>query len=1476
MRDFSYRITATDATGPGVNAAVRSFDRLNSSATGTSRAVESGFTRTSGAINKFTSFLGQQAVGAVRSFFYGLRMGIVGAGVAVAGFVASSISAFQDFDKKLRETTSLIAGGSVSSGSGDLASRMAAARKEAQGFYTDYKAALQAMSAGLRTTPQNLGGGLYEITSAGITKSRQALNLLNVSAKGAAAGSTYASSIDSGTSAKSLIGVLNALKIGGGASTASKSQMQQVMDKLFQTVNLGVGIEYGPLAKMMSQSIGTVGGITGSKNSSQTLNQMLGAFILGSQKTLTSGQLGVGYMNMVQKLANPSGAAISAAQGFGIDLSGANGAVMIQKLGVMGALGKIRDALIRHGAKPGSPEYTHDINEIWRDVRGERVVDMLMNNMGGLGQTGDYGQYSTVVGNSRGSTQAAFTEQGKSLNAKINTFKALWANLQIALGGSLSSPFSSGMGWLTKMMGNASGGSLGAKEYFNFVNTNLNRRQRHQTPISAGAFASTLTPEQEKAFDQYNLFSHAGSAKQFETIGKTLFLGIKAYWDKPSTQQDLQDMFTNAFDLAFQGLTKTIINLPSIVDFGRQLVVQVLKGVQAGLANIPSSLLGSGGSGIMNMNLGGSGGGMNMLASLLMAGTLFKGTRGAGALKGGVGAAGAAAIMGVPLPIALAMGALSGKGGIGGMLGVGKGGASSGGGLDNYSIRANNVYVSGGIAGGGVGGGAAGRQKYAPGVEDFVSKYGDPTAPSNIQTGMNYYGGGPQAGHTYNSGVFSTASPYGGFMYNSGAYTDRMAPGYYRDKAGKLRGPGGKFASAIPVMGGEPSQAELAAARARRTGPKISGFQAGAPNYNDAAEADMVVQRESYLKRLAATYKTASSRLGSLKGTGMGGAGAAGGLGLIMGLMSGQGMSGALGNAALFGGSQLVMGGGLGRLAALLPELGLGTMLGASGVGAAAYLLMNPDTTGTNKNASQVGKGIGSSLLYHHQSAANIATLMHGASIGDNSNKGAGAAFRKMAISQINNSSKILDKLSRLPAGTKASDTEAASLVAALINASNSNPIVMSAGAQIYSHIHAAYVAAQAEKVDLIWESKNGGQVSPEAITTATKGMGKGGKQSFITTLAGNMAANSGAHGAYMANIIRGYTKQLGGNVPDLGGPSQSVSDAVFKAIFTPTNTTMDYLKKAGAIGPDNFTKGFGSELVKQKPNLTNAINTYVNGAAQIFKNSIGGGSGGGAGGTPITGKGSRGGQAKTINTGHAHGISSHDPFGELGANLANSFVNQTVAGVGGQVANNITGRAMKGLAWLERQVGKPYVWGAGHPVNPNLNAYDCSGLVSAALQVMGYKLNGTTMSMIGGTNPGVNSPIEIGFNSATDPSHMGIGIMGKWFEAKGKNYGILGPGQARTQWAYEGTPKFHKGGQFRTRTAGGEGHALLKDGEMVVRRGGDGGLTAHPVSLGGGGCSVIINIDKMEVRSAQDIEQVASKLVDLLNSKMINSGRTK
>jgi hypothetical protein len=134
-----------------------------------------------------------------------------------------------------------------------------------------------------------------------------------------------------------------------------------------------------------------------------------------------------------------------------------------------------------------------------------------------------------------------------------------------------------------------------------------------------------------------------------------------------------------------------------------------------------------------------------------------------------------------------------------------------------------------------------------------------------------------------------------------------------------------------------------------------------------------------------------------------------------------------------------------------------------------------------------------------------------------------------------------------------------------------------------------------------------------------------------------------------------------------------------------------------------------------------------------------------------------------------------------------------------------------KGLAEAWSMVGKPYVWGAMSQF-----AADCSGLVSLVLNAMGLGVGRlTTATIPGALAKGRGKAVSVGL---VPGKHTGIEVLGQWFEAKGKKWGILGPGSARSNWPEYFHPKgFSAGGVSTGPTSGYP--ALLHGTEWIFNR---------------------------------------------------------
>ena len=193
--------------GPAMAAATRSMRQFSTQAAFSGRVVDAFARRTTRAMTGLLGFFKRQATNVFRSFFFGIRIWAIMAGASVAAFAGKAIKSFMEFDKKLRETSGLIRATDFTSGvraarlpgspggtritQRELRQIQANAKRRADEEYKAYSKAILAMAPSVRRTPQELAGGVYELTQAGFAKGgartrRTGMGILRAAAMGSA------------------------------------------------------------------------------------------------------------------------------------------------------------------------------------------------------------------------------------------------------------------------------------------------------------------------------------------------------------------------------------------------------------------------------------------------------------------------------------------------------------------------------------------------------------------------------------------------------------------------------------------------------------------------------------------------------------------------------------------------------------------------------------------------------------------------------------------------------------------------------------------------------------------------------------------------------------------------------------------------------------------------------------------------------------------------------------------------------------------------------------------------------------------------------------------------------------------------------------------------------------------------------------------------------------------------------------------
>jgi TP901 family phage tail tape measure protein len=1383
MPRVHFNIDSTERVGPSVNSAVRHMKRFSAETLLTGRAVERSTNRIHSGFSRLTRFMTQQLTGTIRSFFYGLRMGVVGAGVAVSAFVVTSLKSFRDFDKKLRETTALLAG------SGGGKNSLKGAFKEAEKNYKDFYKTILQMAPQMRRTPQELSSGLYELVQAGL-KGPAAKRLLKPAAMGATAGG---GTVDA--SSRVLVQIMNALRMGTKQKGSGKAA-QGVMDQIFQAINLGVGVDFTGMSSGIGKFIGAAGTTFkgGRKGGSDSLKQLLATYIFSTQQGARQADVGVGIQDVIKTIANPSAKGAGFAKKIGL---GSLGSSFLEKHGFVGSL-QVIIAKMKEAGYTGA-KLNDAIGKLFGDVRGRRIVSYATN-------TAMVTEALNAMDLATGATKRSFDEQGKSLDAAAQKFKSYWETLKIGLGGA-TAPFAiKGMSAIENVLGNA--GVIGRGQ-------DLLEKGRGMDADKRAAWRKNLGPEDQVAYSQAQQWNKNGIGGKIKQVGNSALSSLSAWWRNPATQSKFNSALQSMIQRSFSLLGAGIRTIPSIYTFGRRVAGEILRGVVDGLKDaaggVLSSVMGGGGGG------GGLGGapsnGFEAVAGGLLGVGITRMGRGRG--RGGMGlAAGAGAMAaGLPAPVA-AMIALAPM--LTGKIGMGKSKASALADqmVQTMNVKATTVHLAGGITGGGGGGG--GRML--------------------------------RPGYTYNeaSGRFMGPKAGGGKGFASAADATIMIGG------------GGGGAPAGGGIGAAPAGAAIISEKAAKdTERRLGRMRTAALRYRDAISMKGAEIRAGVgatpVGRAARTTGGKAAMYGGLGAT----TAAAGGMDWTQMALTGIGAAGF----------------------ALGPEVGIPLMLATGALG--GYLgsrgQKDPGEGFMDVLSGKIGKDVTGPKGKFRTGGAGA---VMGKGIGDvgmlvNKNPG-----------KIKGTQRVLLFTKELDAavGTRwdKSDTFNAHLGEALRWAGNS-PAAIAGVQRVYDEWNDYALGQAANFAGYEATGSNVGVGRTDAEKRIGKGLhGKGKPKEFTSKFGtGTYDPRGGmSRGAPMnaPNVGFGFGAKKGKRK---GIPS--VWDASLDLMNAPA--VGKALQKSGSdpiIGSVSFVTGLTHGLNDAKRTSKPKIKAFMDDMAATALAMAGGGtatSGPSSNAPPNPGTGSRFNNAATASI-PSNGINGAEAsaFGPAmmtaGGAMADKVSNTIAESVAKKQMEGPIGDAQKGLRWLYQQVGKPYIWGGGHPPGLNLAGYDCSGLASSALMAMGSKLSGTTFDMIGNTAPGAGL-VQLGFNPATNPHHMGISVMGKWFEAAHTGAPIRGPGEARSSWPYVGAPKFHSGGVYHSGNASGEGGAILKDGELVVRPTNDGGLQAQPVQGAMGG--MYINgplIGTAHIRSDRDIHRVAEELADLLERKKQNSGR--
>ncbi len=259
-----------------------------------------------------------------------------------------------------------------------------------------FSVAVLEMSKIIPKDPNDLGAGLYEVVSANFTKTADALNILNIAAKGAVAGLTSTK-----TSVDAITTVLNAYQM-------QASQAQEVSDSLFVAVRDGK-MSYEELAGSLGLVVSTAA------LAKVPLDQMNAALVsltlAGQQSTHAATDLNM-FLDSVIKASKGSNDASKMAKQLGIEYD----TTALHAMGLAKFIQQVAD-------KAGGSDVA--IQTLTGDVRGFRALAVLA----GSGMD-SFNMALDDMANKTGTADTAFQRNTDTLN---NDWILAWNNLNAIL-----------------------------------------------------------------------------------------------------------------------------------------------------------------------------------------------------------------------------------------------------------------------------------------------------------------------------------------------------------------------------------------------------------------------------------------------------------------------------------------------------------------------------------------------------------------------------------------------------------------------------------------------------------------------------------------------------------------------------------------------------------------------------------------------------------------------------------------------------------------------------------------------------------------------------------------------------------------------------------------------------------------------------------------------------------------------------------
>ena len=267
---------------------------------------------------------------------------------------------------------------------------------------------IETMSTRVPQSAKKLADGLYDAISSGIRDINEAMNVVEISAKAAMAGTT-----DTAIAVDALTSILNSYSM-------SATEAGRITDVMFRTVDRGK-ITFGELAGNIGQVVSTAA------TASIPFEQLAAAYATLTRGGINAAEASTAINQAILSIINPSEEAAGYAKQLSIEFN----ATALASKGFAGVLEDV------YNATGGNIEALTTLFPNVRSLKG--VLGLVRNEMQ------DYTEDINQMTNATGATEKAFSKQMQTSTAQLQLFKNEVAALGRSLGSDLLPMINSGM-----------------------------------------------------------------------------------------------------------------------------------------------------------------------------------------------------------------------------------------------------------------------------------------------------------------------------------------------------------------------------------------------------------------------------------------------------------------------------------------------------------------------------------------------------------------------------------------------------------------------------------------------------------------------------------------------------------------------------------------------------------------------------------------------------------------------------------------------------------------------------------------------------------------------------------------------------------------------------------------------------------------------------------------------------------------------